>query len=103
MNNENFLVKQYLLAQKIMRVEEEKSLAGIYQMLVSTNGNYKNLARQSMDTVRMLEESVEMSYEMLHQKHSSYPEIRAEYYQIIESIKENTAQIEYPDNVVSRK
>ena len=102
MNNEDFLVKQYLLAQKIMRVESERSLASVYQMIVSTNGNYKNLAKQSIETIKMLEEGVEMSYEMLHSKHLSYKDIRAEYFQIIQNIQENTAQIEYPNNGVSR-
>lgn len=102
MNNENFLVKEYLLAQKIMRAEETKYLAGVYQALVSTNGNFRALARKTMETAKMLEEGVEMSYEMLHQKHLSYPEIRAEYFQTIQKIQENTAQIEYPSNGISR-
>ena len=70
---------------------------GLYQGLASTNGNFKAIAQREMQILKILEENVEAVYEATHGKHLSYPEIRDEYFLIIQRIRENTATIEYPN------
>lgn len=102
MNNEEFLVQEYLLAQKIMQIEASRAEVGIYQGLASTNGNFKVKAQREMQILKLLEENVEAIYKENHGKHLSYPEIRDEYFLIIQRIRENTATIEYPNEGLKR-
>ena len=103
MNNEEFLMQEYLLAQKIMRIEASRAEVGLYQGLASTNGNFKDKAQREVQILKILEENVEAAYEATHGKHLSYPEIRDEYFLIIQRLRENAATIEYPNEGLKNK
>ena len=66
MNNEEFLMQEYLLAQKIMRIEASRAEVGLYQGLASTNGNFKDKAQREVQILKILEENVEAAYEATH-------------------------------------
>ena len=51
MNNEEFLVQECLLAQKIMRIEASRAEVGLYQGLASTNGNFKDKGQPDVQII----------------------------------------------------
>ena len=65
--------------------------------IVSTNGNFYQLAQSWLKTAREMKKVIENEYKELYGIEKPFDAIHEEYKSIFQRLEENTTAIEYPD------
>ena len=102
MNNDHFYEREYKLGEEILQTERLRLEVGLYQGVVNTNGNFKDILQKKMQMLAFQEEIVRSIYQNYYGKEATYPEIRNAYNEITNRILENQAVINYPNNGLNK-
>ena len=102
MNNDHFYEREYKLGQEILQTERLRLEVGLYQGIVNTNGNFRDILDKKMQMLAFQEDVVKSIYQNYFGKSASYPEIRESYEEITKIIIENQKVISYPNNGLNK-